>query len=131
MKICAIFTGEIIEIVHTWSANRPSRGKKEQVYVRVDLRNYGEIDPEMKIEGFEWYVSAKTEGCQSTRACSDAGYVPSILPFVAERIGCQSPIRFFHHQNNRIENSRNSSRSEHSGPYDTVRGREIVRKYGR
>lgn len=96
--------------------------------MRVDLRDYGEIDTEMKIQGFERYVSAKTKGCQSTRMCSDAAYVPSILPFMPEGIGCQGPIRFLHHQHNRVENSRDRCRSEHSGPYNAVRGREIISK---
>lgn len=96
----------------TGPANRPSRGEEKQVYVRINLRNYGEIDSEMKIEGFKGYISAKTKGCQSMRSTySDAGYAPSIFPFVAEGIGCQGPIRFLHHQHHRIENSRDRSRS--------------------
>ena len=45
----AIVQEKVTRIVHTWSADRPSRREEEQVYVRVDLRDYGEIDPEMKI----------------------------------------------------------------------------------
>ena len=68
--------------------------------MRIHLRNYGETDIEMKIEGFKRYVSAKTGGCQFTRMYRDADYVPSILPFVAEGVGCQGSIRFLHHQHN-------------------------------
>ena len=99
--------------------------------MRINLRDYREIDPEIEIQGFERYIGAKASGCQWTRMCSDAGYVPSIFPFVAEGVRCQSPVGFLHHQHNRVENSRDRNRSEHSGPYNAIRGREIISENGR
>lgn len=41
--------GEVSPAAHTWSANRSSGGEEKQIYVRIDLRNYREVDPEMEI----------------------------------------------------------------------------------
>ena len=63
--------------------------------------------------------------------CSDAGYVPSIFPFVTKGIRRQGAVGFLHHQHNRVENSGDRSRSKHSGPYNAIWGREIIGKDGR
>ena len=47
--VVVIVLDDISLTARTWSADRSSGGEEKQINVRVNLRDYREIDPEMKI----------------------------------------------------------------------------------
>ena len=49
--------------VGDWAADCASGGEEEKVDVRVDLRDDGEVDAEVQVEGFEGDVGTETGRC--------------------------------------------------------------------
>ena len=49
--------------VGDWAADCASGGEEEKVDVRVDLRDDGEVDTEVQVEGFKWDVGTETVRC--------------------------------------------------------------------
>jgi hypothetical protein len=88
----------------------PAGREEEQVDVRVDLADDGEIDVKVDVESLEGDICAQTP----------------VLPFIAERIRHQCSILFLAHEDDWVQNARDSGGREHCRPDDTVRARDVV-----
>ena len=98
--------------VGDWAADRPARAEEEQVDMRVDLRNDGEVDIKVQIQSLDRDIRSQT----------------AVFPLVSEGIWRKSPITLLGHQDNRVQNARDSGRSEQRAPDNSIRSGDVVQQ---
>src|SRR6478752_3538567 len=82
--------------------------------MRVDLTDNSKVDVEVCVQCLDWDIRSQT----------------AVLPLVSKGVWLQSSISRLHHEDDGIEDTRNSSRGQYCRPDDAVRACQIIAKNG-